>query len=722
MLLVAISVVPAFALVTYSSLVHQSRAVERIEAEVLRLARLAAREQAQLIQVAAQLATALAASSAIREVDPERCGRLVADFLARSPGYRNLGAARPDGRVFCSALPAPASAPLHLGDRAYFQEALATRTAVVSEVVPGRITGQPVIVVAAPALSAGGDVRAVAFVTLGLAWIAESARHFELGAGSRFTAFDAAGRILAESPAPGASAGDPDPAWEVARQARLRGEGTVTAPGIDGAESVWGFAPVHGNGEGRLFVAVGVPSAAVLADARRTLLASIAALTAVAALAFLAAWVGGEIFVHRRVDALVATTRRLAGGDLRARTGLPRAGGELGTLARAFDTMAESLERREAALHEAEAGRSAAEQALRESQELLVLALDGLSNYAIFTADDRGRIASWPRGATGVTGYARDEVLDRDLGVLFPAGGRVRGPDVERLLARARRDGRAEHEGWVARRDGALIWADVVVASLWTEQTLRGFAVVVHDVTERREAAEALQHLSRRLMDLQEAERRSLARELHDQIGQSLTALKINLQLLRRDLAEERRATLLADTASIAQRLLERVRSISLDLRPSMLDDLGLVPAVRWYCERQAARAGFPITLTTSDCDGPFASEVETACFRIVQEAVNNAVKHGQPRHIAVELTRVGGEIDIAVRDDGSGFDLPAARSAASRGGSIGILGMEERVALLGGRFHVETKPRQGTQVHARLPLSPRPSVFDRPPRPPGAA
>jgi PAS domain S-box-containing protein len=237
-------------------------------------------------------------------------------------------------------------------------------------------------------------------------------------------------------------------------------------------------------------------------------------------------------------------------------------------------------------------------------------------------------------------------------------------------------------------------------------------ALAIHNARlfeQVRVGRERLQALSRQLVRAQEDERQRLAHELHDEIGQSLTAAQLNLQLL---LGLPDRAELsgrLEDSLALIDRVLQQVRALSLDLRPAMLDDLGLAAALRWYVNRQAERAGLtahfvaePPTLRTS-------SELETTCFRIAQEALTNIVRHAQARQIVVELRQRDTELCLVINDDGIGFDVVEAQRRAAVGVSLGMLGMQERALLMGGQMTIESTPGRGTCVYARFP-QPSPS------------
>ncbi len=205
--------------------------------------------------------------------------------------------------------------------------------------------------------------------------------------------------------------------------------------------------------------------------------------------------------------------------------------------------------------------------------------------------------------------------------------------------------------------------------------------------------------LSRKLIEAQEAERRAVARELHDDFGQVLTALKLNLQRRDRDDAE---------TIALVDGAIARMRELAQDLRPPLLDEFGLAASLGWYVEREAKRAGLDFRLALAPLARRPPIAVETTCFRIAQEALTNVVRHAQARLVEVELSEANGTLLLTVRDDGQGFDVAAARRRAAQGGSQGLLSMQERVTLADGDLHIDSTPSRGTAVRARLPLTAR--------------
>ena len=206
---------------------------------------------------------------------------------------------------------------------------------------------------------------------------------------------------------------------------------------------------------------------------------------------------------------------------------------------------------------------------------------------------------------------------------------------------------------------------------------------------------------------MQEEERRSLARELHDEIGQVLTAVLYNLNVLK-TMCDPKASSRLDDSLVVVDQAIQQVRTMSLDLRPSMLDDLGLAPTVKWYADRLAKQTGLTIHLTTPPSGAELPAEVKIACFRVAQEAMTNVSRHARAKQMWIKLFQSEEEVRLDIRDDGIGFDLAVARQRAMRGRSIGILGMRERVELIGGLFIMESAPGKGTTIRVRFNLKVR--------------
>lgn len=242
---------------------------------------------------------------------------------------------------------------------------------------------------------------------------------------------------------------------------------------------------------------------------------------------------------------------------------------------------------------------------------------------------------------------------------------------------------------------------------------VREVLVVVSDISEKKRAedelrasAARLKSLSHRVVEVQEEERRHLARELHDEVGQALTAILYRLQTLKAK-ATPAASPVLDEAAAIADRAISQVRDISLSLRPDTLDEAGLAETLRWYAEKQVRSLGLEVDLDIPRKTVKLPTEVRHAAFRIAQEALTNVLRHAGASRVSLRLELDDAHVGIEVTDDGVGFEPEAARSSIIPGAALGLRGMLERAELLGGTIDITSFPGRGTRVRARLPFTP---------------
>ena len=223
-----------------------------------------------------------------------------------------------------------------------------------------------------------------------------------------------------------------------------------------------------------------------------------------------------------------------------------------------------------------------------------------------------------------------------------------------------------------------------------------------------RMANERLQALSRELINSQEAERKHIAQELHDEFGQSLVAISMNLGIVERDIPPGTTQEIIGrlfETRTIVDELDGRISELALDLRPSLLDDLGLLPTLNWYVERYSQRAEIEVKLDVMGLKTRLSSEIETAFYRIIQEALTNVARHSQAKKVSLQLKSLPTMVTVSIQDDGQGFDTDEIFSSKTPIKSLGLRGMRERVSILGGRLEIHSKPGEGTRIEIELPL-----------------
>lgn len=217
---------------------------------------------------------------------------------------------------------------------------------------------------------------------------------------------------------------------------------------------------------------------------------------------------------------------------------------------------------------------------------------------------------------------------------------------------------------------------------------------------EAQKNATRLQSLSHQLINIQETERRYIARELHDEIGQALTAANMILQGAQSSTDIPLIHTRLKDSLAILNLALQQTRKISLDLHPSLLDDLGLVPALRWYADREATWSNFKVQVQAKEIEN-LPEDLKLVCFRVTQEALTNISRHAQAKNVFIKLWQRAGCVHLVIQDDGQGFDVQEALNGAAKGQSLGLLGMRERVLLVGGEIEIDSSPNHGAEIHA---------------------
>jgi signal transduction histidine kinase len=268
----------------------------------------------------------------------------------------------------------------------------------------------------------------------------------------------------------------------------------------------------------------------------------------------------------------------------------------------------------------------------------------------------------------------------------------------------------------LVRDSGSIHWMSVNSAALFTDDSPKPYAVLTtfFDISGLKRAeqalrahAEQLRHLSHRLFEVEESERRRLARELHDRIGANLTALSLNLKLVRNEW--EKTSTRLDDSEKLLDSTAQLVRDVLTDMRPPGLEELGLLAALREHAEQVAQRSGFAIELRGAEPRPRLPPATEIALFRVAQEALTNIVKHAQASRVTISLHADPGLVTLTVADDGAGFDGQAPAMA----GGMGMASMRERAEAVGARPRIESTPGRGTRVIVEVPqvAAPRPAA-----------
>jgi PAS domain S-box-containing protein len=358
-----------------------------------------------------------------------------------------------------------------------------------------------------------------------------------------------------------------------------------------------------------------------------------------------------------------------------------------------------------------------------KNADLFRLLVETVKDYAIFVLDPEGHVLTWNEGARAIKGYSMEEIVGQHFSKFYlPEAVQSGWPDRELTLAE--REGRFTDEGWRVKKDGSAFWASVTITALRDPQgRLCGFAKVTQDLSERKQWEERiqtlnkelrsrvaqldesqhliqlrtleLQRLSAQLLQIQDEERRRLARELHDELGQQLSALKMVLDA-RPDNQDASRIT---DTA------LSMVRNLSYLLHPPLLDEAGLRPALHWYIDGLIKRSNIQISLDLKPRLFPrLPKDIEVTVFRVIQESLTNVYRHSASESARVEIEKQADQVVIRVRDYGKGCPTEVTGRESSGRLGVGIGGMRERVRQFGGDLLV-IRAEPGTLIEATIPL-----------------
>ncbi|MCC6327537.1 MAG: PAS domain S-box protein [Acidobacteria bacterium] len=382
-----------------------------------------------------------------------------------------------------------------------------------------------------------------------------------------------------------------------------------------------------------------------------------------------------------------------------------------------------------------------AEELLRSSEERIALLMENVTDYAIFSMNTDGIIESWNTGAERIFGYTFEEIVGNSGEILFTREDVSRGIPQNEMRS-ARQKGRATDERWYLRKDGSRFFASGVMMPLIVGKRLTGYAKIASDLTEKKRRAEQLQaahddlelrvfqrtkelaeanellrrevherklserqrvRLLYRIVSAQEEERKRIARDLHDQLGQRLTALRLKLASLH-DLTTEKPITARVERLQeIAKMLDAEVSFLASELRPTILDDLGLEEALRAFVNDWSRHFDIEIEFHSNGVNGRrYGRETETQIYRIVQEALTNVAKHSGAGNASVLMEQNGQFLVLIVEDNGSGFEQEKQRRKRAKG--LGLIGMRERATLIGAELEIETTPGSGTSVFVRLP------------------
>ena len=349
--------------------------------------------------------------------------------------------------------------------------------------------------------------------------------------------------------------------------------------------------------------------------------------------------------------------------------------------------------------------RKRGEDALRATNERLRLLIESASDYAIFTLDLDRRISLWNAGAEKVFGWPEEEAVGQLVDIIFTRDDRTKGAPKQEIRT-ALKKGRAPDERFHLRKDGSLFFASGVMTVIKNNAgEIQGFTKIARDMTDQLKTDKALHErdLLQRLVVAQEDERRRIARDLHDELGQQMVALRLKLDLLSRHAEGAELHEAVLEIQRMASRIDDGVDFLAWELRPAVLDDLGLFAALERYIHQWSTYSGVAAQLMPSKLKAArFTPEVEINLYRIAQEALNNIFKYAKAKTVDVMLERRDDLIVLLIEDNGIGFRIKGNAKKAKRG--MGLTSMKERAELIGATFEIESTVGEGTAIYVTLP------------------
>lgn len=733
LLLVLAVTLPVISMVLYSTLKGLQLEADQANATALNLAQLAAAYTEQRLADSEQLMALLARRPLIQAMDPAQCDPIFEDFPNLFPQYVGLGLVDLSGHVICSASTDEVSDLPQISDRPYFQQVLRTQAFTVSDVVVGRLNEIWVVVLAYPVHDERNELAGVLTMPIDLVRYQLGLDSVTLPPGGSITIINSHGTVVARSPEAQRWVGQNVLSTEIVNLV-LRGElDTARGQSLEGVEKLYGFTPVPHAG---WYVYVGIPTSVAFASLR-----AVAMQQAALSLAIIVIVVALVIYLLRQIEQpvhnLAQAAAAVAEGKLesRARISGPE---EFARVARQFNNMLDVRAQHEIQLQRqaqqlamlAEMGQVVAstldlnqvlQRVLEEVTRLIpaeAISILLLEQQELHFAASSGPVADdvqgrrlpanagiageviesnrsfWLQDTTGREHLFRD--LEKKIGYI------VRALQVVPLTLQGRVIGVIEA---IHSRPGAFTQSDLKLL----EAAASWVAIAISNARlfeEIRVAHRRVRQLAQEVVSAQEEERRRISRELHDEAGQVLTALKINLDLIKVSLPEElseiRQS--IAEAAELTEQTMDQIRLLAHNLRPPGLENVGLNATIAGLCRDFANLTSLSIRYKGAAVP-PLPDAISITMYRFVQEALTNVARHAQASTIEVVLTCQDGNLVVSVADDGLGFRVGELSLDGTQTNGIGLIGMQERLEMLDGRLEIDTAPGQGARLVASIHL-----------------
>ncbi len=742
---VMLAILPLLGLILYSYFNQRQAAIHEVQRDELVAVRNLAAAKETAINNARNLLVTLARTPEVQHLEPQACHDLFAELLKEIPYFNTIGVTNADGKLVASAPAVPD--PITYADRPWFQKVKQTRGLVLGETVLGRISGKFGNNLSWPIIDSAGRFQGAIVTQFDLDWLPGLLAKDDFPPTTALVLTDTSRKVLWRYPEPEKYLGKMLPA-AFFKPMDVSDEGIASGGGLPGDPRLFAFArlaPPWNN----LYMTIGLPMDWAVAPVNRSLWRNLIFLGLVALFSITAALSGIEVLVLRPVKRLQGVTERLAAGDMTVRSGLQGQQGELGFLAHSFDQMAATLQERDAALRESEERFRTLANAI--PQLAWIANSDGYifwynQRWYDYTGTTPEDMKGWgwqsvhdPKVLPQVLEQWRTSLATaQPFDMVFPlrrsdgqfrqfltrvlpvkdANGRIvkwfgTNTDItERKQAEEERQRLIEQlqttgeELQVANEE---LQAQTEELATQGEELRQANEVLEQRVSERTaevvDANERMKYLTSQILTAQEQERKRISMDLHDDLGQSLLVLRMQLNaMLRKSPADLPIRPGLEESAKYLVEIIDKVRSLSHALSPMSLGNLSLTQAVKTLLEEFQKYHDIG---TEADLDevGPFLSkEARVGVYRILQEFLSNVHKHAQATRVKVAIKALGDRVTVAMEDNGIGFNHGEARSAVQKPGGLGLLSMEGRVQMLGGRLSLESQLNRGTHLFFELP------------------
>jgi PAS domain S-box-containing protein len=701
--LVVLSVLPTLVLALYSNLEHRTLGLAELKSDLERMIRSEAATQGRLIEGGRALLLALSLLDEVRAPDPRECNELFGNLVNKYGHYTVLGVADLNGEVFCSSL--PVMRPVDFKKFRWFNETVENAEFAVSGLERDPITLEPTVFLSYPVLDGKGALKAVAFGGINLSEIDRSMTEGEGGEfkDTIFFYLDLNGSALAMLPDQGRSKEKSVAEKRLVKTILSKQIGVLRDEQFDGVDRLYSFTRLQEPVETPLFICFGSRTKSALQKAERLLLRNLLGLLVAAGSALLLAWLFGKHFILRRVSALLAATGKLASGDMSIRSEFTTGMDEFSELARAFNEMAASLETKAFLLRQAE-----------ERYRSLVEQIPAIT-YMYSLHPDTPPVFISPQ-IEKLLGLTPEECQGRpDCWIR-----QVHPDDRDFVLAASwhgegnRDKSRFHLEYRMLTHEGQTMWvSDEAVPEYDEEGAVRFIRGLALDVSERHHAEEVLfayqaqlRSLASQLSMAEEQERRRIALQLHDSIGQKLAILRIKLETLMSGVSKENQGEQLSGLQEILAQVIQETRSMTYRISSPILYELGLEAALEWLAEEVEKQYNIYCAFSSDGEPKPLSDEVRGLLYQAVNELLINVAKHAKVETCRVQLLREGDFVVASVEDDGVGFDVGQIVPHWCKRGGYGLFSIRERLTGIGGSFKLESEPGKGTCVTLAAPLN----------------